>query len=140
MMMKLRKSPMHPQQLTTSEEATVKLLTINNRSSGGSLIPVYVIYIFISFICFVLCVLLCVFVFQILNKGDWRSLGYDLMKLLTIEGTSRGLSASSKFYRCLAREGRASRGSRNSEHRVETFQSLIILQHETLLLCHVSEQ
>ena len=23
------------------------------------------------------------------NKGEWRSLGYDLMKLLTLEGTSR---------------------------------------------------
>ena len=81
---------MHPLELKTSEEATVKLMTINkSSSSGGSLIPFYVIYIFISFICFVLCVLLCVFVFQILNKGEWRSLGYDLMKLLT---------------RCLARE------------------------------------
>ena len=97
---------MNPMKLKNSEEATVRLMTINKRSSGGSLIPFYVIYIFISFICFVLCVLLCVFVFQILNKGEWRSLGYDLMKLLTLEGTSRGLSASPRSYE-MPREGSA---------------------------------
>ena len=82
-------SPMHPLQLRTSEEAIVRLMTINKRSSEGSLIPFYVIYIFyflylFCFVCFALC--LC---FSDFNKGEWRSLGYDLMKLLTLEGTSR---------------------------------------------------
>ena len=35
----------------------------------------------------VLCVLLCVFVFQILNKGEWGSLGYDIMKQEAEENT-----------------------------------------------------
>ena len=81
MMMKLRMIPMHPLQLRTSEGATVRLMTINKRSSGGSLVPLYIIYMLFPFTCYVfVCVFLFVFVFQILNKKKWRSPGYDITK------------------------------------------------------------
>ena len=77
MMMEQRMSPMNPLELKTSEEATVKPMTINKgSSSGGNLISFFMSFKFLFplLAMLVFCVLLCVFVFQILNKGKWEVL------------------------------------------------------------------